>query len=443
MDSRGSSLESLRPRTVEDAAGRAADWKERLAIIVRTMREMSSQTDPQAMVRAYIERMQQLRPVDRMVSLSRRGLDDPHYRITRSSTWTEPINPWEQQELLPMLSGGLFRDLIYADEPQIIDDLEVAAQDPAADYCAGQQSLIAIPQYDQGLALNMVVMMREQRAAFDRQQFPEMVWLTNLFGRATHKLVLAQQLQTAYDAVDHELTVVAEIQRSLLPVELPAIPTLQFAVHYQTCRRAGGDYYDFFQLPGDKWGILIADVSGHGTPAAVIMAILHTIAHIYPHTPDQPGDFLAHLNRHLCERNTTTTTNFATAFYGVYDPRGRTIVYSSAGHHPPRIKHCAQDRISSLDDAQSLPLGVLSGTTFVEHQRRLDPGDQIIFFTDGITEAMDGTHQLFGLDRLDQVLGDCSQDADGLINSVITAVEQFTGGLPAEDDRTLLVGKIS
>ena len=443
MDSQVSSLEGIGPRTEEEDAGQAAAWTERLAIIVRTMREMSTQTDPQAMVRAYIKRMQQLLPVDRMVSLSRRGLEDPQYRITRSSMWTDPINPWEQQELLPVLSGGLFRDLIYADEPQIIDDLEVVAGDPAADYCAGQQSLVAIPQYDQGLALNMVIMMREQRAAFDREQFPEMVWMSNLFGRATHKLVLAQQLQTAYDAVDHELTVVAEIQRSLLPVKLPTIPTLQFAVHYQTCRRAGGDYYDFFQLPGDKWGILIADVSGHGTPAAVIMAILHTIAHTYPHTPDRPGEFLNHLNRHLCERNAATTTNFATAFYGVYDPRGRTIVYSSAGHHPPRIKHCSQDRISSLDGAQSLPLGVMTETTFTEHEQSLDPGDQIIFFTDGITEAMDGDHRMFGLERLDQILGDCSQDADGLINSVITAVEQFTDGLPAEDDRTLLVGKIS
>ena len=96
-----------------------------------------------------------------------------------------------------------------------------------------------------------------------------------------------------------------------------------------------------------------------------------------------------------------------------------------------------------MDGAQSLPLGVLPGTTFVEHQQSLAPGDQIIFFTDGITEAMDATHQLFGLERLDQVLGDCSQDAGELINSVTTAVEQFTGGLPADDDRTLLIGKIS
>ena len=442
MNSRGSSLERVRPRKAEMDAGQLPDWTERLSIIVRTMREMSMQTDPQAMVRAYIKRMQQLLPVDRMVSLSRRGLDDPQYRITRSSMWTDPINPWEQQELLPVLSGGLFRDLIYADEPRIIDDLEVAAGDPAADYCAGQQSLVAIPQYDQGLALNMVIMMREPRAAFDREQFPEMVWMSNLFGRATHKLVLSQQLQTAYDAIDHELKVVAEIQRSLLPVELPAISTIQFAVHYQACQRAGGDYYDFFPLPGDKWGILIADVSGHGTPAAVIMAILHTIAHTYPHTPDRPAEFLAHLNRHLCERN-GTTTNFATAFYGVYDSRDRTMLYSSAGHHPPRIKHCSQDRISSLDAAQSLPLGVMTETTYNEQEQSLDPGDQIIFFTDGITEAMDRDHRMFGLDRLDRVLEDCCQDANGLINSVITAVNQFTDGLPADDDRTLLVGKVS
>ncbi len=110
--------------------------------------------------------------------------------------------------------------------------------------------------------------------------------MSNLFGRATHNLVLSDQLKVAYEAVDYEMKVVADIQRSLLPMQMPSIPTLSLAAHYQTSHRAGGDYYDFFPLPDGKWGILIADVSGHGTPAAVLMAVTHSLAHTLPRPAD-------------------------------------------------------------------------------------------------------------------------------------------------------------
>jgi sigma-B regulation protein RsbU (phosphoserine phosphatase) len=250
-----------------------SNWRERLAFIVETMRDMSRQTDPQAMVRAYGMRMRQLMQTDRSVSLSRRDMPPKKYRITRSSMWREEINPWQEKDRLPILEGGLLGELIYGDEPQIIDNLQVSSNDPAAEYFAGMGSLIAIPNFDQGIALNMVVLMRKEPASFQPEQLPMWVWMSNLFGPATHNLVLSAEVKKAYEAVDYELKVVADIQRSLLPKALPRIPNVQLAAHYQTSRRAGGDYYDFFPLPNGQWGILIADVSGHGTPAAVLMAI--------------------------------------------------------------------------------------------------------------------------------------------------------------------------
>src|SRR5437879_964077 len=99
---------------------RTGDWRDRMALIVDTVREMSRQTDPQAMVRAYGNRIQKLLPIDRRISLSRRGLAPPRYRITRSSTWKEEINPWKEKDRLPVLEGGLLGQLIYGDEPQIL-----------------------------------------------------------------------------------------------------------------------------------------------------------------------------------------------------------------------------------------------------------------------------------------------------------------------------------
>ena len=260
----------------------AGTWKDRLDYVVALMREMSGQTDPQAMVRTYGKRIREILPTNRNVSLSRRDLEHPEYRITRSNLWNDEINPWEQKAKLPLLRSGLLGELIYGDEPRVIDEIEISPDDPAAEYFAGQRSLIALPLYDGDKALNMVVLMREELAAFDRETFPEQVWMSNLFGRATHNLVLADQVRKSYQQLDSELEVIAGIQRSLLPAELPDIETMDLAAHYQTSRRAGGDYYDFFPLPDNKWGIFIADVSGHGTPAAVVMAITHSLAHSYP-----------------------------------------------------------------------------------------------------------------------------------------------------------------
>src|SRR5262249_15530425 len=156
-------------------------WRERLALIVDTMRDISRQTDPQAISRIYSGRMRQLLPTGRFVALSRRDLQPPFYRITRSSLWKQEINPWKERDRLPLLRGGLFAELIYGDEPRIIDELEVAPDDPAREYFAGMRSLVAIPHYDQGTALNMVVMMREAPAAFDQEELPEMVWTNNLY----------------------------------------------------------------------------------------------------------------------------------------------------------------------------------------------------------------------------------------------------------------------
>src|SRR5205085_5525809 len=110
-------------------------------------------------------------------------------------------------------------------------------------------SLQVVPQFDGGRALNIAVTMCREPRAFNRERLPEYVWMSNLFGRATHTLVLAQQLKAAYATVDYELRAVGNIQRSLLPTEIPPIPGVEIAAHYHTSMRAGGDYSDFFPLP--------------------------------------------------------------------------------------------------------------------------------------------------------------------------------------------------
>jgi sigma-B regulation protein RsbU (phosphoserine phosphatase) len=419
------------------------DDETRLRLVVEIVREMSQQTDPKQMVRVYAARMAKLFPSDRRISLSRRELVKPAYRITRYSEWTVEIDPWKEKQLLPLLSGGILAELIWGDEPRIINDFQVDPGDPAAAYLAGQRSLVAVPLYDEGVALNMVVITSARPNAFPKSSFAERVWLSNLFGRATHHLVLAEQLKEAYELVDREMQIIAGIQRSLLPAQLPKIPTMDLAAFYQTSHRAGGDYYDFFPLPGGQWGILIADVSGHGAHAAVLMAITHTIAHTYPGSATPPEELLNYVNRHLTGRYTSDSQAFVTAFYGIYDPATRTLQYASAGHNPPRLKSCSDGAVSSLDGAQALPLGITPDISYARWSCALKPGDQIVFYTDGITEASNAEGEMFGIRRLDEALTLCPIRASNVLDNVLEAVNRFMAGQPALDDQTMVVATIS
>lgn len=419
------------------------DWKERLRTITETMREMSLQTDPQEMVRLYAQRIRSLLEVDRSISISRRGLEAPHVFVTRNTQWKEVINPWKQRAQLPRVSRGLLSELIYGDEAVIDNDFHADPGDPAYAYVEGMRSIMAIPQYDQGAALNMVILMRAEPDGFAHEDLPERVWMSNLFGRATHNLVLHEQLQEMYSIIDHELEVVADIQRSLLPREVPHVPNIALATYYRTSRRAGGDYYDLFPLPDGRLGILIADVSGHGTPAAVLMAITHSIVHSCEATHDSPGRMLAYMNGRLTSRYTIDSGLFVTAFLGIFDPATREMVFANAGHPRPRLKRCADGSVHELRGETHLPLGLREEEVYPEATMQLVPGDQIIFYTDGITESFNDKGEMFDLDRLDRVLDHCSLTADGLIQTIIRELCSFTQDAPPADDQTLLVAKIT
>jgi len=419
-------------------------WEERLEYIVRMMRDVSRQTDPRVMMDIYRGYVSTIFPTHRYVSLSRRDLPRPFYRVTRSDIWTHHPDPWRQKDALPMFDRGLLGDLLWGDWPVIIDDLSqvLKPDDPGLAYFAGMSSLIAIPHYDNGDGLNMVVMMRKEANGFDRNLLPEQTWTGNLFGRATKNLVLSRQLDEAYRVVDKELQVVADIQRSLLPSAMPDIQGMEVATYYQTSKRAGGDYYDFFPFADNRWGFFVADVSGHGTPAAVIMAVTHAIAHTCPDDSYPPGKLLQFVNQHLSKRYTNGTGTFVTAFYGVYDPATRTLEYSCAGHPPPMLIRCSEGKVDQLSDAQCLPLGIDADEVYVEASVQLQKGDIMVIYTDGITEARAPAGEMFGSDRLKQLLTSCAFRADALIRSTLQEVDAFTVGAPPNDDRTLVIAKV-
>jgi sigma-B regulation protein RsbU (phosphoserine phosphatase) len=396
---------------------------------------MSAQDDAEHLVRVFARQGAFLVRRDGFLSVSRRDLVAPYYRLTRSWRWREPINPWTEPHRLPLFDRGLLGELLYVGKPAVLNHLEAEPDDPAREHFEGMRSLACVPSYDHGEPLNMVVVLSREPDAFTTTDLENLLLHANLLGRAANNLVLAQQLDEAYRKLDEEMRQAGRVQRALLPEELPAIDGLELGASYVTCSRAGGDYYNVLPLPDGRWGLFLADVSGHGVGAAVGTAMLHTLLHSCPEPGAPPGRVLAHLNRHL--RQVAPDGMFATAFYGIYDPAGRRLTYSLAGHTLPLLRRRGHD-VRELEATGGLPLGALDGDAWSEREVLLAPGDALLLYTDGIVEGMNGAGEMFGKERLAEAVRWGPRRPGRLVQHVERHFQSYRGDAPDLDDRTLL-----
>jgi sigma-B regulation protein RsbU (phosphoserine phosphatase) len=396
---------------------------------------MSAQDDPDRLVRVFARQGAFLLPRDGLLSINRRDLEPPYYRLSRSWRWGESINPWAEPHRLPVFDRGLLGELLYVGKPAILNHLEVEPDDPAREHLEGMRSLACAPGYDHGQPLNMVMMLSRQPDAFTTADLENLLLHANLLGRAVSNLVLARQLDEAYHKLDDEMRQAGRVQRALLPERLPAIDGLELAASYMTCSRAGGDYYYVLPLPDGRWGLFLADVSGHGVAAAVGMAMLHTLLRSCPEPAAAPGRVLAHINRHL--RALAPEGMFATAFYGVYEPAARRLTYSLAGHPLPLLRR-RNRAVHELERTAGLPLGVLEDGDWAEKDVTLAPGDALLLFTDGLVEGANAAGEMFGAERLADAVRLGPLGARRLVQHVEWHFRNYRGDAPDLDDRTVL-----
>jgi sigma-B regulation protein RsbU (phosphoserine phosphatase) len=167
------------------------------------------------------------------------------------------------------------------------------------------------------------------------------------------------------------------------------------------------------------------------------MAITHAIAHTRPGPAAPPAAVLRYVNEKLAARYTANGGTFVTAFYAVYDPVARTLTHACAGHNPPRLRR-RDGSVTSLDCRPGLPLGIDPGEDYEDCTERLAPGNALLLYTDGITEARGPGGDMFGTDRLDAVLAAPGVETDAIVPGVLERLRAFTNGAPAKDDQTLL-----
>ncbi len=227
-------------------------------------------------------------------------------------------------------------------------------------------------------------------------------------------------------------------QRSILSLVAPDVPGYELASHYAAAREIGGDFFELFRLPrrGHPLGIVIADVSGKGLDAALLMAFARPVMHAALNAAHEPAGALMRTNRVLVDERRGTL--FITALCGLLHPRTGLIRIANAGHEPPLLVPADGGAIRPVGDAGVL-LGLFASITPPAIETNLEPGDVLVFYTDGVTDAVDPTGRRFGDDRLLATLEAArGGSAQELIDALRTAVEAFQAGADPADDVTIV-----
>lgn len=239
--------------------------------------------------------------------------------------------------------------------------------------------------------------------------------------------------------LENELTIARTIQESFLPKELPHHSGIGVAVAMFTTRQVGGDLYDFIEFGPDRLGVMIGDVSGKGVPASLFMAMVSGKFEFFATPGSKPEDALLNLNRVLIQKSSTNF--FVTAYYAIFDFRNRTVSYANGGHLPAAYTGPGK-KLKFLTVDSGLPLGLTEGS-YTGNTMTFDRGDLFVFYTDGITEAMNEKSEMYGEERLAALIESKKElSPDDLLSAIEKDVRSFEPKAKQHDDITLMIIKI-
>lgn len=244
-----------------------------------------------------------------------------------------------------------------------------------------------------------------------------------------------EQIKTEKEKLEKDLKLAGEVQRFLLPAQIPKIPHLNIALKYQLSQHLGGDYYDFIDKGNGLWAIILADVSGHSTASALVMAMARTVLRHHCRQYHEPAEILEKSNKIIKED--TTAFMYLTAFLMIYDSTRQVIVYSGAGHPFPLLQR--DSRLIRLNKG-GRPLGLMKNSNYEQQSLSLKAGDRFLIYTDGVTEAKNKKNEHFGEENLIRCLKkvDIQQEVSSLVYQLNQDLFQFIGTDKFEDDLTIM-----
>ena len=247
-----------------------------------------------------------------------------------------------------------------------------------------------------------------------------------------------EQLRAAGERVQDEIQLARNMQLAILPQHFPNDSDWSVHACMFPARELGGDFYDCFPLDDGRYGVLVADVSGKGVGAAFFMAVSRTVLLDLATTGGSPAEVFVRANDLLCQRNPMEL--FVTACYAIYDPRDGSLIYASAGHHPPLLRR-ASGQVEALPCPRDIALGVMPEMSYSNHSAMMAQGDTLLLYTDGVTEAFAANGEAYGDNRLHDWLAMATreEDAASRVDSLVRSVADFVNGAEASDDLTCLV----
>ncbi len=297
---------------------------------------------------------------------------------------------------------------------------------------------VAVPLVSQGELIGVLYLgprLSEQEYSADDRRL-----LNNLATQAAPALRVAQLVRQQQaearerERMEQELRVARIIQQTLLPKEIPALPGWHLAAHWQPARAVGGDFYDFIQFPDGRLGLIIADVTDKGVPAAMVMATTRSILRAVAERLEAPGKVLERTNNLLCPD--IPNNMFVTCLYALLDTRNGEIVFANAGHNLPYVRNK-----TGVEEhrATGMPLGLMEGMTYEEKQFTLKEGESLLLSSDGLIEAHNRNKEMFGFERVKELMAH-HPGGEALKDFLMAELNAFTGeDYEQEDDITLVI----
>ena len=297
---------------------------------------------------------------------------------------------------------------------------------------ASTLSEVAIPLHVEGRLVGVFTASHTQLDAFPAEQLRLLQALCNDVAIAVHNARRFRDEQRLREQMSQEAREARTIQQALLPQSSPYIPGFAVSGLSIPAGEVGGDWYDFIALDQGRWGLVLADVSGKGTAAALLMSATRGMLRSLAQANCRPGEVMNKLNHLLLED--FPAGRFVTMIYGVLDPKRRTLTFANAGHLRPLL--ITNDGGRYLDAERGIPLGVGPGD-FSELEVPLPKGSRVLFYSDGITEAVNGEDEEYGLRRLQ----DYASRPDACAERLLEDVRKFANGAGLRDDASVILVK--
>ncbi len=346
--------------------------------------------------------------------------------------------PWQPAALLPALWQGqnLLARVLRGGRPGVANEVE------AGQYLAGapqdRLALLCVPLKTETRLLGAVLLAAAGDRSFSAGDLKLLNSIASQLAPAM-EIVRLHEMALSNARMEHELQMARRVQASLLPLRMPDAPGWEFAAYWQPALEVAGDYYDIIQEKKDQLGLVIADVTDKGMPASLFMVFARSALRSTADRAFSPARWITRANRLISSESDQGF--FVTLFYARLKPESGELTYVNAGHNPPILYRSGINKTGLLTRT-GMALGVDEDDAYEQRSLQLSPGDLILFYTDGITEAFGRDGGQFGQQRLEEVVLRCrNSPAAELVRALEEALSEFTAGATPSDDVTLMVLK--